>query len=147
MPDIACVAGGGDGGSKGSRKGADGGNGGSCWITSNKDYFILCGYRDGASLRGGSYAEINEKGGSDSQYIGSVVDDNKFKISFVPNSREFIGGSDKHKGIGTTVENIVTANGAVYLTVPGGNSFGHGGYQEDESAEMCAPTYGGGGMC
>lgn len=147
MPDIACVAGGGDGGSKGSRKGADGGNGGSCWITSNKDYFILCGYRDGASLRGGSYAEINEKGGSDSQYIGSVVDDNKFKISFVPNSREFIGGSDKHKGIGTTVENIVTANGAVYLTVPGGNSFEHGGYQEDESAEMRAPTYGGGGMC
>ena len=107
----------------------------------------MCGYYDGASLQGGSYAEVNENGNSDSQYIGSIVDDNKFKISFVPNSGEAIGGSDQHKGIGATVEDMTKANGAVYLAVPGGNSFGHGGYQEDESTEIYAPTYGGGGMC
>ena len=107
----------------------------------------MCGCYDSASLQGGSYAEVNENGNSDSQYIGSIVNDNKFKISFVPNSGEVTGGSDQHKGIGTTVEDMTKANGAVYLTVPGGNSFGNGGYQEDEMAEIYAPTYGGGGMC
>ena len=145
--NAVCSAIGGRGGSKGSRKGADGGEGGAYWATSNRKEFILCGCYDSASLQGGSYAEVNENGNSDSQYIGSIVNDNKFKISFVPNSGEVTGGSDQHKGIGTTVEDMTKANGAVYLTVPGGNSFGNGGYQEDEMAEIYAPTYGGGGMC
>ena len=143
-----AIAGGGLGGSKGSRSGAEGGNGGSCWVTNDKSYFILCDYREGASLRGGSYNEVNENGdSSNQQYIGSTVPANEFKISFTPNGGEEPGGSGKHSGIGTTIEEIAASDGAVYLTVPGGNSFGHGGYQDDKNIAIQAPTYGGGGMC
>ena len=141
-----AIAGGGLGGSKGSRSGAEGGNGGSCWVTNDKSYFILCDYREGASLRGGSYNEVNENGdSSNQQYIGSTVPANEFKISFTPNGGEEPGGSGQHSGIGATIEEITTAKGALYLAVPGGNSFGNGGYWV-ENKTITTPTYGGGGM-
>ena len=143
-----AVAGGGLGGSKGSRSGAEGGNGGSCWVTNDKSYFILCDYREGASLHGGSYNEVNENGdSSNQQYIGSTVPANEFKISFTPNGGEERGGSGQHRGNGATIEEITASDGALYLDVPGGNSFGHGGYRVDENTAIQAPTYGGGGMC
>ena len=141
-----AIAGGGLGGSKGSRSGAEGGNGGLCWVTNDKSYFILCDYREGASLRGGSYNEVNENGdSSNQQYIGSTVPANEFKISFTPNGGEEPGGSGQHSGIGATIEEITTAKGALYLAVPGGNSFGNGGYWV-ENKTITTPTYGGGGM-
>ena len=142
-----AIAGGGLGGSKGSRSGAEGGNGGSCWVTNDKSYFILCDYRERASLRGGSYNEVNENGdSSNQQYIGSTVPANEFKISFTPNGGEEPGGSGQHSGIGATIEEITTSDGALYLAVPGGNSFGNGGYWEDINIPIITPTYGGGGM-
>ena len=141
-----AIAGGGEGGDRGSRSGATGGNGGSCWVTNNKNYFILCGYCDGASLNGGSYNEVNENGDSDSKYIESIVSSNEFKISFVPNSGEVTCGSGQHTWVSTSIADISEKEGKVYLAVPGGNSYGNGGYQQIDGA-LIPPTWGGGGMC
>ena len=134
-------AGGGKGGGAGKKSGADGGIGGTCTFSTDKTYFIKCGQREGE--QGGGYSELDVN--NESQSIGSSVEANNFEIEFVPGSRKLAAGSNKHDGVGDTIENIAEAAGHVYFAVPGGNSFENGGYpMVDGSLEI--PKWGGGGM-
>ena len=117
-------AGGGKGGGTGKKSGADGGIGGTCTFSTDKTYFIKCGQREGE--QGGGYSELDVN--NESQSIGSSVEANNFEIEFVPGSRKLAAGSNKHDGVGDTIENIAEAAGHVYFAVPGGNSFENGGY-------------------
>ena len=136
-----AIAGGGKGGGAGKKSGADGGRGGTCTFSTDKTYFIKCGQREGE--QGGGYSELDVN--NESQSIGSSVEANNFEIEFVPGSRKLAAGSDKHDGVGDTIENIAQKAGHVYFAVPGGNSFENGGYpMSDGSLEI--PKWGGGGM-
>ena len=117
-------AGGGGGGGKGRKSGAVGGAGGTCTFAAKGDNFIYCGQQPGKL--GGSYAEVDE--GNESQDIGSSVEANEFSITFIPGSGSKAAGDKSHNGIGTAVKTIVEQEGNVYLAVPGGNSYGNGGY-------------------
>ena len=134
-------AGGGKGGGAGKKSGAAGGVGGTCTFSTDKTYFIKCGQREGE--QGGGYSELDVN--NESQYIGSSVEANNFEIEFIPGSSKLAAGSDKHNGVGDTIENIAQKAGHVYFAVPGGNSFENGGYpMGDDSLEI--PKWGGGGM-
>lgn len=135
-------AGGGRGGDTGKKSGAIGGAGGTCTFAAKGDNFIYCGQQSGKP--GGSYAEVNE--GNEAQDIGSSVEDNEFSITFIPGSGSKAAGDKGHNGIGTTVKTIVEQEGNVYLAVPGGNSYGNGGYPIGNSS-FFIPKWGGGGMC
>lgn len=135
-------AGGGRGGSTGKKSGAVGGVGGTCTFVAKGDNFIYCGQQSGKP--GGSYAEVDE--GNESQDIGSSVEANEFSITFIPGSGSKAAGDKSHNGIGTTVKTIVEQEGNVYLAVPGGNSYGNGGYPIGSSS-FFIPEWGGGGMC
>ena len=135
-------AGGGRGGSTGKKSGAVGGASGTCTFAAKGDNFIYCGQQPGKL--GGSYAEVDE--GNESQDIGSSVEDNEFSITFIPGSGSKAAGDKSHNGIGTTVKQIVEKEGNVYLAVPGGNSYGNGGYPVGGSS-LFIPEWGGGGMC
>lgn len=137
-----AIAGGGFGGSTGKKSGAVGGTGGTCTFAAKSNEFIICGQQAGKP--GGSYAEINE--GNEAQYIGSSVEANEFSITFIPDSGSKAAGDKSHNGIGTTVKQIVEKEGNVYLAVPGGNSYGWGGYPIGNSS-FFTPIWGGGGMC
>ena len=136
-----AIAGGGGGGGTGKKSGAAGGVGGACTFSTDKTYFIKCGQKEGE--QGGSYSELDVN--NEGQYIGSSVEANKFEIEFVPGSSKLVAGSDKHDGVGDTIENIAEAAGHVYFAVPGGNSFENGGYPMGDDS-LVAPTWGGGGM-
>ena len=136
-----AIAGGGKGGGTGKKSGAVGGAGGTCTSSTDKTYFIKCGQREGE--QGGSYSELDVK--DENQYIWSSVEANNFEIEFIPGSNKLAAGSDKHDGVGDTIENIAQEAGHVYFAVPGGNSYGKGGYPiGDES--LVIPEWGGGGM-
>ena len=135
-------AGGGGGGSTGKKSGAVGGAGGTCTFAAKGDNFIYCGQQPGKL--GGSYAEVDE--GNESQDIGSSVEANEFSITFIPGSGSKAAGDKSHNGIGTAVKTIVEQEGNVYLAVPGGNSYGNGGYPIGSSS-LFIPEWGGGGMC
>ena len=136
-----AIAGGGKGGNTGKKSGADGGRGGTCTFSTDKEYFIKCGQREGE--QGGGYSELDVN--DENQSVNSIVEANNFEIEFIPNSSKLTAGSDKHDGVGDTIENIAKEAGHVYLAVPGGNSYGNGGYpQIDGSLEI--PKLGGGGM-
>ena len=135
-------AGGGGGGSTGKKSGAVGGVGGTCTFAAKGDNFIYCGQQPGKL--GGSYAEVDE--GNESQDIGSSVEANEFSITFIPGSGSKAAGDKSHNGIGTAVKTIVEQEGNVYLAVPGGNSYGNGGYPIGSSS-FFIPEWGGGGMC
>lgn len=136
-----AIAGGGKGGGTGKKSGAAGGRGGTCTFSTDKTYFIKCDQREGA--QGGGYSELDVK--DENQYIGSSVEANNFEIEFIPGSNKLAAGSDKHDGVGDTIENIAKEAGHVYFAVPGGNSYGKGGYpMGDES--LVIPEWGGGGM-
>ena len=135
-------AGGGRGGSTGKKSGAVGGAGGTCTFAAKGDNFIYCGQQPGKL--GGSYAEVDE--GNESQDIGSSVEANEFSIAFVPGSGSKVAGDKGHNGMGTTVKQIVEKEGNVYLAVPGGNSYGNGGYPIGSNS-LFIPEWGGGGMC
>lgn len=137
-----AIAGGGKGGGTGRKSGAAGGMGGTCVFTTDTNYFIKCGQKAGS--QGGSYSELNID--NEGQYIGSSVESNKFEITFIPDSGKQDAGSDKHDGIGETIENIVKKEGRVYFAIPGGNSFKNGGYPMDNNS-VVIPEWGGGGMC
>ena len=125
-----AIAGGGKGGGTGKKSGAAGGRGGTCTFSTDKTYFIKCGQREGE--QGGGYSELDVN--NESQSIGSSVEANNFEIEFIPGSRKLAAGSDKHDGVGDTIENIAQKAGHVYFAVPGGNSYGKGGYpMGDES--------------
>ena len=117
-------AGGGRGGDTGKKSGAVGGTGGTCTFATKGDNFIYCGQQPGKN--GGSYAEVDE--GNESQDIGSSVEANEFSITFIPGSGSKAAGDKGHNGIGTDVKTIAEQEGNVYLAVPGGNSYGNGGY-------------------
>ena len=119
-----AIAGGGKGGGTGKKSGAAGGIGGTCTSSTDKTYFIKCGQREGE--QGGGYSELDVN--NESQYIGSSVEANNFEIEFIPGSIKLAAGSDKHDGVGDTIENIAQEAGHVYFAVPGGNSFEKGGY-------------------
>ena len=104
-----AIAGGGGGGGTGKKSGAAGGVGGACTFSTDKTYFIKCGQKEGE--QGGSYSEIDVN--NEGQYIGSSVEANKFEIEFVPGSSKLVAGSDKHDGVGDTIENIAEAAGHV----------------------------------
>ena len=139
---ILASAGGGRGGGTGKKSGAVGGAGGTCTFAAKGDNFICCGQQSGKP--GGSYAEVDE--GNEAQDIGSSVEDNEFSITFIPGSGSKAAGDKGHNGIGTTVKQIVEKEGNVYLAVPGGNSYGNGGYPIGNSS-FFIPEWGGGGMC
>ena len=134
-------AGGGKGGGTGKKSGADGGRGGTCTSSTDKAYFIKCSQREGE--QGGGYSELDVN--NESQYIGSSVEANNFEIKFIPGSSTQDAGSDKHDGVGNTIENIAQEAGHVYFAVPGGNSYGNGGYPMGADS-LVTPTWGGGGM-
>ena len=134
-------AGGGKGGGAGKKSGAAGGVGGTCTFSTDKTYFIKCSQREGE--QGGGYSELDVN--NESQYIGSSVEANNFEIEFVPGSHKLTAGSDKHDGVGDTIENIAQKAGHVYFAVPGGNSFENGGYPMGEDS-LVIPGWGGGGM-
>ena len=134
-------AGGGKGGGTGKKSGAAGGRGGTCTFSTDKTYFIKCGQKDGE--QGGGYSELDVN--NESQYIGSSVEANNFEIEFIPGSNKLAAGSDKHDGIGDTIENIAKEAGHVYFAVPGGNSFENGGYPMGDDS-LVIPKWGGGGM-
>lgn len=134
-------AGGGKGGGIGKKSGAAGGAGGTCTSSTDKTYFIKCGQKDGE--QGGGYSELDVN--NESQYIGSSVEANNFEIEFIPNSSKLTAGSDKHEGVGDTIENIAQKAGHVYFAVPGGNSFENGGYPMGDDS-LVIPGWGGGGM-
>ena len=123
-------AGGGKGGGTGKKSGAVGGAGGTCTSSTDKTYFIKCGQREGE--QGGGYSELDVN--NESQSIGSSVEANNFEIEFVPGSSKLAAGSDKHNGVGDTIENIAEAAGHVYFAVPGGNSFENGGYPTSDGS-------------
>ena len=125
-----AIAGGGKGGGTGKKSGADGGRGGTCTFSTDKTYFIKCDKREGE--QGGGYSELDVN--NEGQYIGSSVEANNFEIEFIPGSIKLAAGSDKHDGVGDTIENIAKAAGHVYFAVPGGNSYGNGGYQQIDGA-------------
>ena len=137
-----AIAGGGNGGGTGRKSGATGGMGGTCAFTTDTSYFIKCGQK--AGNQGGSYSELNVD--NEGQYIGSSVESNKFEITFIPDGGKQDAGSDKHDGIGETIENIVKKEGRVYFAIPGGNSFKNGGYPMGNNS-VVVPEWGGGGMC
>lgn len=139
---VLASAGGGGGGSTGKKSGAVGGAGGTCTFVNKSDNFIYCGQQPGKS--GGSYSEINE--GNEAQDINSSVEANEFSIAFIPEGSKEAAGDTSHNGMGTTVKEIAEKKGNVYLAVPGGNSYGNGGYQQIDGA-LVVPTLGGGGMC
>lgn len=128
-------AGGGRGGGTGKKSGAAGGAGGTCTFSTDKTYFIKCGQKDGE--QGGGYSELDVK--DENQYIGSSVEANNFEIEFIPGSIKQDAGSDKHDGVGDTIENIAKEAGHVYLAVPGGNSYGNGGYPQIDGT-LSTPT-------
>ena len=134
-------AGGGKGGGAGKKSGAAGGVGGTCTFSTDKTYFIKCGQKDGE--QGGGYSELDVN--NEGQYIGSSVAANNFEIEFIPGSSKLAAGSDKHDGIGDTIENIAQKAGHVYFAVPGGNSFENGGYPMGDDS-LVIPRWGGGGM-
>ena len=134
-------AGGGKGGGAGKKSGAAGGVGGTCTFSTDKTYFIKCGQREGE--QGGGYSELDVN--NEGQYIGSSVEANNFEIEFIPGSSKLAAGSDKHDGVGDTIENIAQKAGHVYFAVPGGNSFENGGYPMGEDS-LVIPGWGGGGM-
>ena len=136
-----AIAGGGKGGGTGKKSGADGGRGGTCTFSTDKTYFIKCGQWEGE--QGGGYSELDVK--DENQYIGSSVEANNFEIEFIPGSSTQDAGSDKHDGVGDTIENIAEAAGHVYFAVPGGNSFENGGYPMSDGS-LVIPKWGGGGM-
>ena len=138
---ILAIAGGGGGGGTGKKSGAVGGVGGACTFSTDKTYFIKCGQKEGE--QGGSYSELDVN--NEGQYIGSSVEANNFEIEFVPGSSKLAAGSDKHNGVGDTIENIAEAAGHVYFAVPGGNSFKNGGYPMGDGS-LVIPAWGGGGM-
>lgn len=137
-----AIAGGGKGGGTGRKSGAAGGIGGTCIFTANTNYFIRCGQKTGS--QGGSYSELNID--NEGQYIGSSVESNKFEITFIPDGGKQDAGSDKHDGIGETIENTAKKEGRVYFAIPGGNSFKNGGYPMGNNL-VVIPEWGGGGMC
>ena len=139
---VLASAGGGGGGDTGKKSGAVGGAGGTCTFVNKSDNFIYCGQQPGKS--GGSYSEINE--GNEAQDINSSVEANEFSIAFIPEGSKEAAGDTSHNGIGTTVKQIAEEKGNVYLAVPGGNSYGHGGYPIGNSS-FFIPKCGGGGMC
>lgn len=136
-----AIAGGGKGGGTGKKSGAAGGRGGTCTFSTDKTYFIKCDQREGA--QGGGYSELDVN--NEGQYIGSSVEANNFEIEFIPGSIKLAAGSDKHDGVGDTIENIAKEAGHVYFAVPGGNSYGNGGYPMGDDS-LVFPTWGGGGM-
>lgn len=134
-------AGGGKGGGTGKKSGAVGGAGGTCTSSTDKTYFIKCGQREGE--QGGGYSELDVN--NENQSVNSIAEASNFEIEFIPGSIKLAAGSDKHDGVGDTIENITQKAGHVYFAVPGGNSYGNGGYPiGDES--LVIPEWGGGGM-
>lgn len=117
-------AGGGKGGGIGKKSGAAGGAGGTCTSSTDKTYFIKCGQKDGG--QGGGYSELDVN--DENQSVNSIAEASNFEIEFIPNSSKLTAGSNKHEGVGDTIENIAQKAGHVYFAVPGGNSFENGGY-------------------
>lgn len=123
-------AGGGKGGGTGKKSGAAGGAGGTCTSSTDKTYFIKCGQREGE--QGGGYSELDVN--NENQSVNSIAEASNFEIEFIPGSIKLAAGSDKHEGVGDTIENIAQKAGHVYFAVPGGNSYGNGGYQQIDGA-------------